>query len=345
MSDDKDEAPASQLNKAFNFGKEHGIDGAISAFCFAHYVPLPPSTIKRIRTGLEKVLGAGFEVAVAKINATTSGINFKTKQQEKITATLAAAGVKNIATESPELASAIAFSYVEEERTKFENRFAIVKNSVPAIEPPKSSNGEAAEIDPDWFAQFKEIAGRTHDVKMQELMGRVLAGEISNPGAYSMRSVLALTTMPKEVAEYFRVLCTMSVRYDAYRYVITDLYPGLLGDGAAELGMPYDALLELEEYGLVKLQKIGVSPDDGSAFFHIVGSRKYRLQPANFVRRPKLAVIPFRSLGVELARLIQFDHTLGCEERYKNFFGTAEWELTDMDIGDEVDGQTPVGPN
>jgi hypothetical protein len=56
-------------------------------------------------------------------------------------------------------------------------------------------------IDDDWLYSWRDYAGRTSSDELQELWGRVLAGEIKGPGSYSFRTLEFLKGLSKEEAE------------------------------------------------------------------------------------------------------------------------------------------------
>jgi hypothetical protein len=57
--------------------------------------------------------------------------------------------------------------------------------------------------DEDWVARYVEAASQVSDQKMQEVWGRILAGEIKKPGTFSLRTLHVVTTLSKFEAEYF----------------------------------------------------------------------------------------------------------------------------------------------
>lgn len=60
--------------------------------------------------------------------------------------------------------------------------------------------------DEDWTARFFEYAKGINSEQMQELWGRLLAGEIVRPGNFSLRSLDAIRNLSKKDAEIFEKL-------------------------------------------------------------------------------------------------------------------------------------------
>jgi hypothetical protein len=70
---------------------------------------------------------------------------------------------------------------------------------------PDAPNKEP--VDPDWLARFETLARDILDEDVQRLWAKILAGEISRPGHFSVRSLNVLSVMTKAEAEKFCLLC------------------------------------------------------------------------------------------------------------------------------------------
>jgi len=62
-------------------------------------------------------------------------------------------------------------------------------------EPPDSV------VDEDWLYSWRDYAGRVSSEELQDLWGRVLAGEVKSPGSYSLRTLQFLKGISKHEAE------------------------------------------------------------------------------------------------------------------------------------------------
>lgn len=63
----------------------------------------------------------------------------------------------------------------------------------------------------DWFVRFFEDAGNISDEKMQELWAKVLAGEIKQPGSFSLRTLDVLRNLSSEEAETLQTLGSYAI--------------------------------------------------------------------------------------------------------------------------------------
>lgn len=70
--------------------------------------------------------------------------------------------------------------------------------------PEKASQEES---DPDWFHKWAGYAKETSDVEIRALWAKVLAGEIVQPGKYSLRLLHTINLLRKADAELFSRFC------------------------------------------------------------------------------------------------------------------------------------------
>lgn len=81
---------------------------------------------------------------------------------------------------------------------------AIVKGAIEHL-PPKVSKEQS---DPDWIAQFFNQCEDVSDEQMQSLWSKLLAGEVTQPGTYSIRTIDLVRVLHKNDAELFTRVCT-----------------------------------------------------------------------------------------------------------------------------------------
>ena len=67
------------------------------------------------------------------------------------------------------------------------------------------------EPDHDWTARFFNEVQDVSSKEMQELWAKVLAGQVQRPGSTSIKTLNVLRNLDKEIAEHFRLLCSMSI--------------------------------------------------------------------------------------------------------------------------------------
>ena len=120
-----------------------------------------------------------------------------------------------------------------------------------------ADHSEERAIKDDWLNGFEEEARQKSTEDMQLLFARILAGEISQPGSYSIRAVKTLSQLDQNVAFLFKKLCSMCValRDPFHKFVIDARVCSLGGDANANAlrgyGLIFHELNILNEYGLI----------------------------------------------------------------------------------------------
>lgn len=122
----------------------------------------------------------------------------------------------------------------------------------------------------DWATRFFSIAEDISDVDMQTLWSRVLAGEVKQPGSFSLRSLETLRNMSKEDAAVFKNFGEVSVLMEDFAFLTSKILKSAL---AKKRGLNYKKKLLLEELGLVATREIGVPNSEGAMRPSFIGSQ------------------------------------------------------------------------
>lgn len=191
---------------------------------------------------------------------------------------------------------------------RVENRELIRQTNIEAIADAAASHmpNEASDkpVDEDWKARFFKIAEDVSNSNMQDLWGRILAGEVAQPGKYSLRSLDALRNLSRDEAEAFRHL----------RYLTGDDGSVYRLDNAGNLGpfgVTYQHILDLRAAGVVSdgdMLTITYAIPDEIQFFTIPFNGKLLLlEFADQVPKKTVALecLILTRVGVELMSLIE----------------------------------------
>jgi len=83
--------------------------------------------------------------------------------------------------------------------------------TVKALEyqPPKDQDAQCEPPPPDWTAWFMEGCQDVSDQSMQDWWSRLLAGQITKPGAYSRRAMTVLRDMDAEDSRVFEKVASL----------------------------------------------------------------------------------------------------------------------------------------
>ena len=120
-----------------------------------------------------------------------------------------------------------------------------------------TDSGEEKTINDDWLNNFEEEARQKSTEDMQLRFGRILAGEIRNPGAYSIKAVKILGELTPWAAQSFKWLCSRCVVWGdpAAGFLYDARVPSLGGNAnrntLAGHGITFDDLNILNEHGLI----------------------------------------------------------------------------------------------
>ena len=120
-----------------------------------------------------------------------------------------------------------------------------------------ANSSEEKTIDDDWLNSFETEARQKSTEEMQLRFGRILAGEIRQPGSYSIKAVKLLGELDRNTATLFKKLCSACVVLGIQNneHVIDARVPSLGGNAGSNVlekyGLGFDQLNTLNEYRLI----------------------------------------------------------------------------------------------
>lgn len=105
-----------------------------------------------------------------------------------------------------------------------------------AQEPPDR------KVDDDWLFRWREGAGAVTQEQLQQLWGRVLAGELKSPGTFSLRTLDFLRNLsPDEAARIVKLS----------RFIVADAWIVQEKDLLDREGITFEFLVGMEELGII----------------------------------------------------------------------------------------------
>lgn len=123
-----------------------------------------------------------------------------------------------------------------------------------AAEAELKNDGQAPPdrtVDDDWITRWRETASQVSSEKLQNLWGRVLAGEIKSPGTFSLRTLEFLKNLSQEEARRIAKLAP---------FVLDNSF---VFSGDQELlkseGISFVLLVELQDLGIITQASEGLS--------------------------------------------------------------------------------------
>lgn len=240
-----------------------------------------------------RLVGGALATPAAWLRRPAQAVEDKTDAQSLVTRRIAEAVAERAAADPAVLERAME-SLVREEFRKQNNKEKVVENTAHSLgqntaEPPAGRN-----IDEDWMNVFVRYAEDASTDRMQQLWGRVLAGEIRRPGAFSLSTIRFLSELDSRVAGHFERISPFLVGDDLFR------------SEERLSGEQFSLLLELVSAGLLTtgdfLSRTITANDQGLA--HVVGvglGLQARTKPGTTFNFP---IATLTRLGKEISALV-----------------------------------------
>lgn len=159
-------------------------------------------------------------------------------------------------------------------------------------------------VDEDWTARFFNIVEDVSDDEMQQLWGKILAGEVKQPKSYSLRTLELLKNLSKREAEVFS---------RASNFVISSrnspfLFKGENKDLLDKFSLTFEDRLLLTETGLLQAdnnisRQLRKHDADNIIYFE---SGKFLIKTLKKANTPdnRIEIFRFTKIGEELLKLI-----------------------------------------
>lgn len=159
-------------------------------------------------------------------------------------------------------------------------------------------------IDDDWIYSWRDYAGRVSSEELQDLWGRILAGEVKQPGTYSMRTLEFLKGLSKSEAE----LISKAARFVIDGRIYREKEKFLEGEG-----IYFSSLLYLQDIGILSgVEALGLTTtyktqDQNKYFKGLIASNKIILiEHEDKNKTVEANVYLLTRVGAEILRLASF---------------------------------------
>lgn len=201
-------------------------------------IPLP-QTAKNIDKAFARAIDAGGSYVATSIEQTQRIQEAQTAAQIDLTKRGSKEVAKRIAAGDGTLIDrSIAAALGEQVRSQ-RNREAIAEAAAKELAHDPPTSDAAKEIDDDWLNLFATLAAGKSNADMQSLWGKVLAGEIRQPGMFRLRTLQGLAVLDAEEARLIHTYLGAVVDSDA-----------LFFGHAGEI-VPFNVRLGLQESGVI----------------------------------------------------------------------------------------------
>jgi uncharacterized repeat protein (TIGR03899 family) len=187
--------------------------------------------------------------------------------------------------------------------------------------------------DLDWFNSFIMLAEDVSNKTMQDLWAKILAGELSRPGAYSLKALKVFKEMSISDAKLLAKACSLAVKDSTRKNLrlLSGTYqqPGLFNFFSKERqqyiqlsnnGLNYADLLSLADNHLIFIQESELSIEESGTNVNL----SYNSLPLKLTSKKAnvtLQFYKFTPIGVELAHLI-------ADKKNDDFFSHLQQKLS-----------------
>jgi uncharacterized repeat protein (TIGR03899 family) len=261
---------------------------AVATKPFLKFIETISPALGRAYKPLEMILEAKAQVKVDKIKA-LGELEIKEAVEKR---------VSGISATLEERASDRAEFTQNREQNNLEDMF----QKVPQFLPGEVSDEKVSE---DWFFQFVGGAKSVSDEEMQILWAKILAGEITQPGSYSFRTLNTLKHLTKKEAETFMKVGKLAMIENRLAYVLN--HPRTSNPLFVKFGVSLDEILLMKEIGLItsEILSVGYVSNERPRQFFL----HYASNPLKVVLAPSSAhnfnAEVFTQTGRELLPLIE----------------------------------------
>ncbi len=213
---------------------------------------LPPGTKRNFFKALARLTNAALDIPIAKLEAVASEIQVTQKAKNLVKMEAAKAVAARLGADENLTDRAITYfaaNIVNEQN----NREKILGYAQEELQASPPSDEPKDVINEDWLNFFSTEAAQKSSGDMQVLFGKILAGEIKNPGTFSIKSIQTLSHMSQSVAQLFMDVCNISICIPAgnLKTFVLGLGRDPSSNGLKEFNLYYSNLLKLQEFGLI----------------------------------------------------------------------------------------------
>lgn len=203
-----------------------------------------------------------------------------------------------------EFASSVATNDFSEVIRKETNIAKAILNAEDILRDDQQEPSEEP-IEGDWLYSWRDYAGKVSSSELQDLWGRILAGEVKQPGSYSMRTLEFLKGLSKSEA----ILISKVARFVVIGRVFRNKDKFLKAEGIS-----FNNLMFLQDIGVMSgVDATGLKTTIGSInenrFYSVIVANNKVLLIEHEDKNKKLNVPVYllTQIGAEVLKLASFD--------------------------------------
>jgi hypothetical protein len=171
---------------------------------------LPAPVRTSFLKALSDLLGGLTAIPAAKLKQYAQGIEDTTTARSAVAA-MVAKGTGEGGVADPLLMQAAAEIYMPAALRKAKNRISVAQKAADHISEATGEHPDAAPPEDDWINFYTRFAEDASSEKLQDLFGRILAGQVVRPGSFSQSTVRAVAELDQSIAADFSLMWAKSV--------------------------------------------------------------------------------------------------------------------------------------
>jgi Protein of unknown function (DUF2806) len=276
-----------------------------------------PQAAKNLDKAVSRIIDAGASNAVTRIAVSTDTVSSLGKARQSFIER----GTKQIRARQHLELDDRSLSYVlGEARIGQQNREKVLEAAAEDIvsDPPNADSDTI--ISDDWLNHFAKLASEKGDEDIQVLWGKILAGEIRQPGSTKIRTLQHLSSFDKTDAIFAHSFLRNAIDGS---WVFTDFY--------AESGR-YNEILTAQEMGLINSDTIMTLNLYPGTTFKIRCDQRVILLELDVNRKVQFSNNNLTTLGRDLLKLVKNEPA--DEEMLSTFCQKIYADGTSIRIGD-----------
>lgn len=184
------------------------------------------------------------------------------------------------------------------------------------------------KVNEDWITRFFDISENVSDEDMQILWGKILAGEITKPSTYSLRTLEALRNMSRTEAQVFTKVAQFAIIDDDRAFLLDDI--SYLKE---KHGVNVEELLLMNSIGmlhnpdgvLVSLNEV-TDNDKIEVLFNC--NTEITMKRKRGAPKLEFGIILFTDTGKELLHLVNVEYNENYKEKIISFFSQPNVEVS-----------------
>jgi len=222
-----------------------------------------------------------------------------------------------------------------------QNVESICANAAEELAQETSVPDEKPE--PEWISRFIEISSSISTDEIQNLWGRILAGEIKKPGSFSLRTLDILRNLSKKEAENFVKLGNYILRSEEKVFYIDPASYLFTKDD----GLTFLDILGLKDAGLIyetDLEYSNLPQSAGKTSYVLYGPIILITERDKDTPKTSSSIGLLTKVGVELLQLISIQPDMDYISVIKNKFHADGVRFSHASILKKTDDQVIYGP-